>query len=181
MSEIRVANRYAKALIALAEEQGSIEEVYENAEKFLNICKENRDFETILGNPIIPQEKKVSIVKKLFSDQLSEQTLNFIILIIRKGRGALLVPTFEQLKESYKRIKGIASAKVYSPIKLSDNALKKLKEIVEKGSEWEVNEVELNNEVDDTLLGGFLLQFDDKLLDKSVNTQLKELRRTFKN
>lgn len=181
MSEIRVANRYAKALIGLAEEKGFLEEVYQDAQQFLDVCKENRDFEVILSNPIIPQEKKVSIATRLFSDNLSEQTLNFILLIVRKGRGSLLVPTFEQLKKSYKRIKGIASAKVYSPIKLSDEVLDRLKQTVEHGIEWDVNQVELDNQIDDTLLGGFFLQFEDKLLDKSVNTQLKELRRAFKN
>ncbi len=181
MSEIRVANRYAKALMDLARQNDSLEEVHNDAQHFLEVCKDNRDFEVILSNPIIPQHKKYDIAHRVFSEGLSQQTMKFIDLIISKQRGSLLVPIFERFESFYKSIKGITQATVYSPIALSDKIQESLKEIVKKGKGGNVNEVNLENKIDESLLGGFVLQFEDKLLDKSVNTQLKSLKKALKN
>jgi len=181
MSEVRVADRYAKALIDLAGEKQVLEAIYQDAAAFLSVCENSRDFEVVLSNPVISQHKKHNIVKKVFSDTLSTDTVQFINLIIQKQRGALLVPIFERVVVQYKQLKGITSATVYAPISLSKDVQEKLKGFVKQGIGGNVNQVELTSKVDDTLLGGFVLRFEDKLLDKSVNSQLKAIRKAFKN
>ena len=58
MSELRVASRYSKSLITLAQDQGILEEVHSDMLMFLNVCRENRDFVLMLKNPIISNDKK---------------------------------------------------------------------------------------------------------------------------
>ena len=181
MSVTRIANRYAKSIVSFAKEQDSLENIYQDAEYFLKVCKNSRDFEVILSNPIIPQHKKSSIVSRILSGRLSELTMKFINLVIKKGRGAVLVPIFRRIVKQYKEMKGIATATVYSSINLSDDVLEKMKGFVKQGKKTQVSEVELRNVLDKNLLGGFVLQFDDKLLDKSVATQLKEIGAALKN
>lgn len=58
MSEIKVASRYAKSLIDLAQEQDSLEPIKNDIELFIDICQANPTLRAILKNPIISPDKK---------------------------------------------------------------------------------------------------------------------------
>lgn len=181
MSDVRVANRYAKALLDLAQENNSLEEAHDDAHQFLAVCESSRDFEVILGNPVISKDKKISVVDKVFTGVLSEQTLKFVKLIINKQRGRLLVPIFNHILADYKAIKGIFEATAYSTVELSDKIKDQLKQVVQNNAKGKVNQVDLVNQMDPSLLGGFVLKFEDQRLDKSVSTQLKSINKVLKN
>jgi len=70
MSVQRIASRYAKSLIELANEQGQLEPVTEDMHS-LKALMENRDLYLLFKSPVVPTEKKKQIFNKLFKDQLS--------------------------------------------------------------------------------------------------------------
>ena len=180
MADTRVANRYARSLITIAQEDNSLEIVHQDAQAFLETCRQNREVSLALSNPVVPQNKKLNIAYKIFQNQLSERTVKFIQLVIKHQRGDTLIPVFERIVTQYKRINGIVDAAVHAPLTLKPDVQEQLKAIVKQKKGESANTVNLSVIENPDILGGFMLQFEDKLLDKSVATQLKTLRESFK-
>lgn len=180
MSDSRVANRYARSLVTIAQENDILEDIHNDALAFLRTCEQNREVSLALSNPVVPQGKKLSIVDRLFGGQLKDTTTSFLKLVIKHQRGELLVQIFKRVISQYKQIKGIVDAKVYSATSLKPEIQDQLKEIIKQIKNNNDITIELSTDQDQSLLGGFMLQFEDKLLDKSVASQLKNLRQTLK-
>ncbi len=180
MSDSRVANRYARSLVTIAQENSILEDIHQDALAFLEICKKNREVSLALSNPVVPQRKKLNIVERVFGSQLKDTTNNFLKLVINHQRGELLISIFKRVISQYKQIKSIVDAKVYSVTSLKPEIQDQLKEIIKRIKSNNDITIELSTEQDQSLLGGFMLQFEDKLLDKSVASQLKNLRQTLK-
>ena len=82
----RIASRYAKSLIDLSIEKGSLEEVYQDMQYLAGIAKVNKDFVNLLKSPIIAPDKKQAVLEAVTNGKVSELTSLFNALLIRKGR-----------------------------------------------------------------------------------------------
>jgi F-type H+-transporting ATPase subunit delta len=173
MSELRVAVRYARSLFDIAIEKNMLDKIEQDAQAFLSICKSNRDYENMLRSPIVHGDKKLSIIKAIFGSSLSDITYSFINIVIRKKREIVLKEIFEQFMEMYNERKGVINATVYTAVTVTD----KIKEDIVRFLEKETNKkVELKSAVNQDILGGFVLQYEDKLIDASVASKLRLLR-----
>lgn len=173
MSEFRVASRYAKSLIELAEERGVLEDVHNDMLLFSEICDENRDFLLMIKNPIINNAKKLTILKKLFSGRANKLTLAFFEIISRKNRESVLPAIAREFHFQYNTFKGIVIAKVTTTIPLDNKLRNEFKAIVRK---MVGKEVELKEGIDKDLIGGYILKVDDKQIDDSLHSKLQELK-----
>ena len=90
MSEYRIASRYAKSLLELAEEKNLVEEVHRDMELFSKVCKENKAFVRVMKAPIINHAKKLGILNQLFGDKLNELSMSMFQIITRKNREKVL-------------------------------------------------------------------------------------------
>ncbi|PSR03839.1 MAG: ATP synthase F1 subunit delta [Bacteroidetes bacterium SW_10_40_5] len=178
MSLSRVASRYAKSLIDLGKKEDQIEAIYQDAQTFLQVCADNRLLVVSLENPIISMDKKKNIFKRLFENHLSEYTQKFVYLVLSKKRGNALKEIFEHVVRQYKLLNGIYDAQVYTSTELPDETKKKMKD---KLKDQDVKEVKLENIVDESLIGGFVLKFGDKLWDASVASKLAHFNKALKN
>ena len=70
MSDSRVAKRYAKPLLQLADERGKLDAVKQDLEMFVSLCEESRDLSNMLKSPIIPHLKKLSILEAVFKGKV---------------------------------------------------------------------------------------------------------------
>jgi len=95
MNHIRLAKRYAKALFELAIERDVMEQVKTDMDLVIEIF-ENRDFCNMILSPIIRQAKKQDIISEIFKDKVSELSLLYIMLIIKKKRELVLKDIAEQ-------------------------------------------------------------------------------------
>lgn len=178
MALTRVASRYAKALIDIGKQENQLETIYQDAQTFLKVCEDNRLLIVALENPIISLDKKKNIFKRLFENYLSEYTQKFANLVLTKKRGKALKLIFEQVINQYKLLNGIYDARVYTPVELPDKTKDKMKA---KLKDQQVKEVQLENIVDESLIGGFVLKFGDKLWDASVASKLAYFNKALKN
>lgn len=174
MSEKRVNKRYAKSVIEQAREKDQLEQLRKDAGVFLEICRQNRDFLLMLRNPVIRSDKKVEIVRQVLEPYFHTENLNFVRLVIRKNRSPYLKGIFESVMDQYRELIGIYKATVYSPVELKDATREKIKKLLEPKGE---KTVELENIVNEQLLGGLVLKYGDKLWDASVATRLKEMKK----
>lgn len=171
MSEI--SKEYAKALFMLAQENKN-EENYGNALDFIeDVFSENSDVIQFLSHPGISLEERCNVLDKAFLGALPTDVLSFVKLLCEKNH----IKYFEKCREEYKnmlsKIKHLSTAKVLSAIELTEKEKEALKEKLEKLSG---HDVVLECSIDESILGGLVIEIDGKIVDASVEGRLKDVK-----
>lgn len=177
MSIARIASRYAKSLIDLSVEQNKLERVLKDVEQFQKATK-NRDFFVLLKSPIINRGKKAQIFKVLFEEDFDEMTMAYLNIILNKGREAQLAEITAEFVAQYKKIEHVSTVKLTTAKKLDESAVAKIKAQLEASVATDDN-IDMETRVDPEIIGGFVIEFDDRLYDASVAHKLEQLRKEF--
>lgn len=177
MPNPRLASRYAKSLIDLALEKGQLDAVYADMQLLQAINKSSREFVSLLRSPIIKADKKNAIISAVTDGKVSPLTAAFNKLLVNKGRESDLPEIIEAVIEQYNAIKGIHKVTLTTAIPVSDDVkntvIAKIKEATSIAS------VDLHAVVDERLIGGFKLEFDNQLVDASVLYDLNAIKKQF--
>ena len=174
MSDIRVASRYAKSLIELAEEKNDLDQIASDMALLKKVNEQNRDFYLMLKNPIVPHDKKLIILKQLFEKKVQPLTISIFEIMVRKNRVNLLPELAEAFHEMYKEEKGIAEATLLITFTPDEDLRQKFKEIVKSATGAKT--VILKEKITENIIGGFILTVGDRQIDDSIRTKLKELQ-----
>lgn len=179
MANPRLASRYAKSLLTLAIEKNLLDATYKDIEFLQAVSKVNREFVLVLRSPIISPDKKESILGSVTKGKVGDLTESFIRLLIRKGRETNLPEITTAFIEQYKEYKQIHTVKLITASPVSEE-LKQ--DIVNKvRSQTDMKNIELTAAVDENLIGGFVLQVGDTLIDASISYDLGVIRKQFLN
>jgi F-type H+-transporting ATPase subunit delta len=173
MSNTRVASRYAKSLLDLAQEQGVLDEVKDDMLLFTKVIDANRGLALALSSPIVQNGKKLAVLKGIFFGKVHKLTLSIFEIITRKNREALLPAIAKEFARQYNEVKQIQSAVVITPFGLTDDLRTRFGQLVEKHSGKKVSLIE---KVDASLIGGYVLNIGDLQIDESVKSKLQTLR-----
>ena len=177
MNNPRLAARYAKSLLDLAVEQNKLEEVYADMKFLLSVCDSNPDFVSILKSPVIATHKKEKIIESITQGRVSEITLLFIRLLMRKTRESNLPQIVKAFIEQYNRLKNIHPVKITTAVPISqelkDAIVAKIK------MDPELQNIELKEYVQDSLIGGFKLELGDILVDATISHDLHDIKKQF--
>lgn len=179
MAVATVAARYAKSLIDLAQEQGIVENLANDMQVFQKTLAENRSLGVLLKNPIIRNAKKWAIINAVFGSRLNALTMTFFHIVAQKGRDNILEEIAIQFVRQYDRLKGVERATVVTTTPLTDTLRQELKAKVQ--SLTRAKTVELDEKIDNKLIGGYVLRVGDRQVDASIRSQLNDLRLTFLN
>ncbi len=171
-----LSHRYAKSLLELSIEKGSLEKVYADMKLILKTCRENHELQVLLKSPIVNSDKKQEVLKALFGNNTEALTLTFINILTVKRREMYLEEVAEAFTEQYKNHKNILTAIVTTAQGLDEELRKQVLEVIRKSAD---SEVELVEKTDKTLIGGFIIRIGDKQEDTSISRKLKTLYRTF--
>ena len=169
-----IAVPYSQALFDLSTERKVLEETYKDMLLISDLCSSNADFRRMLKSPIILSSKKVSLLKTILEKEISRLTFSFIIIMVKKKREAYIPDMALAFISIYKDHKGIMPAHVVSAGPLAESTRKKISEVIQKETG---KVVELTEGVDETLVGGFVLQWEDKQYDSSILRQMKEIKK----
>lgn len=175
----RLSARYAKALLDLAIEKGQLDTVY-NDMLFLDAaCRSSRELVSLLRSPIIKVDKKGKILEAITAGKISDTTASFNRLLMGKEREAYLPEIASAFIDQYKAYKGIRTVKLTTAAPVGEEVkhaiLEKLK------SARGIQQVDLRTEVNAELIGGFVLEIGDELVDASVAFELNNIRKQFQN
>ncbi|MHA4810336.1 ATP synthase F1 subunit delta [Flavitalea flava] len=174
----RLAARYAKSLIDLSVEKDQLEAVYTDMLFLKTVCA-NREFANLLQSPVISADKKGRIFDAIIAGKVSELTALFNKLLLTKGREAYLPEIVSAFIQQYKDRKGIFTVKLSTASPVSEE-LKN--EILDKiRSSTNRKNLELITETKEALIGGFVLEIGDQLVDNSIAFELKNIRKQFQN
>jgi F-type H+-transporting ATPase subunit delta len=176
MKETVLATRYARALFDFAKEQDFLEPVRDDMDTIIKVCEANRDFFLLLRSPIIKSDRKISIIQEIFGSVLREVTLSYLRIITQKHREAHIAGIARQYIVLYNEHKGVKVAHLISAAKVDDELRTKILSYLRKQTNAKI---ELVEEVDEKLIGGFILRFDGKQYDASIAKKILELRKDF--
>lgn len=177
MPNPRLAGRYAKSLIDLSIEKGQLEAVYADMKYLQELCKVSKDFVTLMRSPIVRNDQKNAILLKITKGKISELTAAFNTLLVKKGREGDLPEIAVAFVEQYNEMKGIHVVKLSTAIELSAELKAAIESRLTQSQGFPA--IELETSVDEKLIGGFVLEFDNKLIDASILTDLKEIKQQF--
>lgn len=179
MPNPRLASRYAKSLIGLALEKGQLEQAYADMQWLRDVCKSSRDFVNLLKSPIINNESKKKIINAVTGGNISDLTKAFITLLITKNRESNLPEIISAFIDAYKEHKNIQTIKLTTAAPLTDEMRNAIVDQVKKSAHFD--KVEVEEKINPALIGGFVLQVGDKLIDASIAYDLKAIAKQFEN
>lgn len=177
MAEERVASRYAKSLLELAEEKNVLEEVHGDMLLFSEVCSQNRDFVLMLRNPVVKHDKKKAVLEAIFKDKVDALTIANFDIITRKNREAILPAVAREFHNLYNIRKGIEVATVTTAVPLDKELREEIEKLVQKITSGK--KVDLTEVIDEDIIGGFTLKIGDRQIDDSLKTKLKTLQLKF--
>ncbi len=172
MKSTKSAARYAKALLELAIEKNSLAAVESNVNAIIRAGEETSDFSMFLNSPLITGTKKLSILTTLFSD-FENVTMDFLALVTKNGRESQIMAIAHSFNAQLKDYRGIIPVSIVSARKLEEATRKKIVAQIQKTVS---GTLELTENVDESLIGGFIVRMGDKQIDASVLNQLARLK-----
>jgi len=171
-----LTKRYAQALFDLALEMKIEGKVEKDMHLVGQVLQDNREFKKLLKNPVIDNYKKVKLLNAVFAGSIQKLTQRFFELIVKKGREMYLEPVCKAYIEIYQKYNNILPLELTTAFKTD----KKTRDtIVKKVAKATKMEVELHETVDEDIIGGFVVNYEDYQFDASIKTQLKELQTEF--
>ena len=168
-----VARRYAKALVQLGAEEGTVEKFNAELAAFNATVEANPALSSIFPSPAYGIEAKREILKEIMGKLgFSATGTNFIQLLLDNGRLDLLPQIAESYSAFADELSGVIRPTLASGLPLDESQVEEVRGALEKSTG---KKVMLKVEIDPTLIGGVVTKIGDKLFDGSVRTQLNRI------
>jgi F-type H+-transporting ATPase subunit delta len=173
MNESKISVRYAKALFALAKEAGSLD-ILRNDVEFLYQCiREIPELDFVIHNPVIKTSEKVRLFAEAFEKNLSKTAFSFVRLVIEHRREEYFAGISRYFLSLLKTEQGIQPAEIITAVRLDESLRKSVVQLISKKFNARV---ELQEETDQSLIGGFILRVGDQQVDASIASKLKHIQ-----
>ncbi|MBJ05085.1 MAG: ATP synthase F1 subunit delta [Flavobacteriales bacterium] len=176
MQKSSASIRYAKALFDLSLEQNVTETTLADLRLIYSLLKRDKNFKTLTTNPTIKKNIKKTIFLKTLSGKISSICLNFLLLVINKGREPLLNDLIEKYETIYNKHNKIRIIQTVSARPLTEEQ----KSILVDKMNADGSKIKLIEQVDAKLLGGIIIKKDGVQFDASIRKKIKNARRAFK-
>lgn len=172
-----ISSRYATALYRFAAEQGCTDAVYAQTERLTEALHTVAGLrEALCDTVMVGAEKKTDLVHSALGGEISPVLEKFIRLLETKGRMPFIQLIFRDFATLYRKEKGIVPALLTTASGATPALISSLKALVRQRTGMEA---EIRTAVDPDLIGGFIFDLGDKILDASVSSQLEKIRRAF--
>ena len=169
-----LARVYAESLFGVARERGTLDVVHEQLGQFADVLAGNREMEIFFFSPYFSSKEKLEGLNLAVSDT-DPDLFNFLELLVEKHRMPAIFRIRKRFDELYKSEKQKIEVTVTSAVELDPSVAEKVGAEVERQTG---KEVELTSRVDESIIGGLVLQVGNMVLDASIKNSLEKLRRS---
>lgn len=175
MKQTAIAERYAEALFELAQEEDAVDRFADVLKDILETIGQYPDLGNILYHPVIKKEDKKEVLQRIFELQIPASVLQFLYLLVDKKREKILPDIATEYEHRRNALHQTVMAEVVTAIPM----YKKTSTLLQKELETYLGQqVVMDCQVDESILGGIMVKIEDRLIDASVRTQLRELAQT---
>lgn len=168
-----IAEPYAQALMSVGQSNDLIDQFGEDAKSLQTLLAESNDLKLLITSPIIEAAKKKAVLRQVIGEQVHPFVLNFLMLLIDRGRIVLLPEVCEHYLTLLRQLKQTVLAEVTSAVELSDEQQESIKQKVM--ATVQASQVELVTHVDPELLGGVVIKIGSQYIDASLRGQLRRI------
>lgn len=168
-----VDRTYAQALLALAQENHQVDEVAEQVAQLDELLGANPSLRRLLSSPLISAADRAGTIRRLFEGRVSDVLYRFLQVLGRKGRLGNWPGIARALGELVQERHGIVEVDAYVAAPLDDTARRRVADGIGAALG---KTVQLQQHVDDLLIGGLKIRVGDQLIDATVATQLRLIR-----
>ncbi|MEI8133900.1 MAG: ATP synthase F1 subunit delta [bacterium] len=173
----RIALRYAQALMDIANEKNSVDEISRDMKVIADAIHAVHELRSLLHTPVIHPEVKRKVLHGVFEPHVSKDVMIFTDLLVKKGRANVLEATTVEFLKLLDIKTGTVPALITSAHTLDEKAKN---EIVARLVKISSMKVRASFAVDPKLRGGFVAKVGDTLIDASLEHQLENLREELK-
>lgn len=168
----KIAAKYAAALFEIALEQKIEERLLVETRQLEEQLRAQPAFLKLLSQSQISAAEKKSMLVEVFPS-FHPFLLNLLQLLVDKRRSILMVEVMKEYRHLYNKNFNIIEAIAYTVIALTQDEIKEIEETL---SLKEGAKVMLTNRLDSSLISGIKIRFEDKVIDASMKTRIKDLR-----
>ena len=173
----RAAIRYAKAILEFATDANKAAAVNEDMKSIGTTINSNQELSDFLSNPIIKQEVKNAALKEVFSS-VQPETNKLFDLLLENKRFEILSTISSEYSTLFDANNGVQSATVTTAIAMTPELEQ---QVLAKIATFSSKKITIENTVDPSIIGGFILRIGDMQYNASVANKLQELKREFSN
>jgi len=169
----KIAAPYARALFDISIEKNIMHQITIDFQNLKTFLKENSELTDCLSSPIVSQDAKYEILGEVLESQIHVETFKFLTVLIKRNRINLLetiITNYLELVCEIASLKTIEVSTAFAFTNLQKNTLvKKLKKLTNS------REIRLTLKLDSSLIGGFLIKTESKVIDFTIKNQLEKL------
>ncbi|MEB3185035.1 MAG: ATP synthase F1 subunit delta [Cyanobacteriota bacterium] len=168
-----IATPYAEAFLQVAEANKETDQVVQQAKELLSLWNDSPALRSALASPVLETEAKKATLVKLFEGQITPSFLNFLKLLADRQRIGVLDAVLGRFLELFRAQRQIALATVTSAAPLNEEQQARISDKLK--SVAGTDQVEIDLQVDPSLIGGFVLRVGSQVIDASLAGQVRRL------
>jgi F-type H+-transporting ATPase subunit delta len=171
MNDSKISVRYSRALFQLAIDKKLLDKVSQDMVFISEVCK-TPEAKELIHNPVIRPSKKTAILHNLLDGKVEEITLSLIDLVIRNGRESFLPAIARVFIHETMKYHGVTETYLTTAVGVDEKVKKEISDLV---AEVFGTKVDLKENIDPDILGGFILRVDDNYIDASIRNKLRKI------
>jgi F-type H+-transporting ATPase subunit delta len=168
-----IASPYAKALMSVANDQGAVEQVGAEVADLLEVLASSDELASFLANPLMSADTKKGVLRQVAEGKVSDFLLNFLLLLVDRGRVAFLQPVLRQYQALLREQNQTVLAEVIAAVELSNEQKDAIRDRVKAMTS--ASNVDLSVQIDPSLLGGLVIKVGSQVVDASLRGQLRRI------
>jgi F-type H+-transporting ATPase subunit delta len=172
MAILKTSIPYAKALFELAKEKNMVTDIKSDTQSLVQAIDKSTEFADFISNPIVSSTDKTTTLAKLFGGKIKTETSNFLNILVSKGRISELKSVCEAFQEMANKESNTYQLKLTTATHISDDAKKQIAEKSLGDAKFEIETI-----VNPEILGGFILEYDNRMLDQSISTKVNTFKK----
>lgn len=172
MNSGKISIRYARALLMSANEKKVSETVYSEMIALGKVFEEFPQMKNAMASPTISNSEKEELLISALENP-GKETAAFIKFVIEEKREDYLPAIARMYEQIYRKENKIVISNLTCASDLSKEAIDAIKKYISDLSG--ATKVEIRTTIDESLIGGFVLDIEDTRLDASIKEQLKKL------
>ncbi len=169
-----VSKVYGDALFSIAVEENKLDTLWEEVKAVRQAIVDNPDFVSVLCHPEMPQEKRLAVLEDVFGGQ-SDDMKGFLNVLVRKGRFGEILSILDYFDGQAKEYNKIGVVKVTTPLPLSAIQKSEIENKLLRVTGYE--KLEMDYQLDQSLLGGIVIRIGDRILDNSIRSKMDAMSR----
>ena len=167
---------YAQAILAVASAESNGAQIEDEIYRFSQVLQSSEELKSTLSDASIPSARRQQIVEDLLDGQATQTTVALVSMIVAAGMGSDIKAIADKVVGLGAESRDKAVAEVYSVVDLSSDQQQRLAAALKSATG---KDVEMKVIIDESVMGGLLVQIEDEVIDGTVRTRLKQLREAF--